>query len=117
MYNIFLARITRISLFFVWVPAKGCLWTRKNLSFYLDTFSEVYQEADFHAGGFQVVDELGAVCRVKVFYGLELEDDGVFNNDVCCIVADQLVLVITFDFFSFSVWRPAFFSSIRRAFW
>jgi len=65
---------------FVWVPAKGCLWTRKDLSFYLDTFSEVYQEADFHAGGFQVVDELGAVCRVKVFYGLEFEEaEGVVD--------------------------------------
>ena len=73
------------------------MWTGQDFSLYLDAFGEVYQEADFYAGGFQVVDELGAVCRVKVFYGLEFEDDGVFDNDVCGIVADQLVLVMDLD--------------------
>ena len=48
---------------------------------------------------FQVVDELGAVGWVKIFYGLEFEDDGVFDNDVCGVIADQLVLVIDFDLF------------------
>ena len=39
----------------------------QDLAFYLDTFSEVYQQAYFYAGGFQVVNELGAVGRVEVF--------------------------------------------------
>jgi hypothetical protein len=39
----------------------------QDFAFYLDAFGEVYQEADFYIGGFQVVDELGAVGRVKVF--------------------------------------------------
>ena len=38
---------------------------------------------------------------VKVFYGFEFEYDGVFDNDVCGIVAGQLVLVIDFDLFFF----------------
>ena len=65
----FLARITRISRFLFGCWQRFFLWTRKDLSFYLDAFSEVYQETDFHAGGFQVVDQLGTVGWVKVFYG------------------------------------------------
>jgi hypothetical protein len=39
----------------------------QDFAFYLNAFSEVYQQAYFYAGGFQVVDELGAVRWVKVF--------------------------------------------------
>ena len=39
----------------------------QDFAFYLNAFGEVYQQAYFYAGGFQVVDELGAVRWVKVF--------------------------------------------------
>ena len=77
------------------------MWTGQDFPFYLDAFSEVYQEADFYTGGFQVVDELGAVFRVKVFYGLEFEDYFVLHDNVGHIFADKLVVVMDLDFFLF----------------
>ena len=39
----------------------------QDFAFYLNAFSEVYQQAYFYAGGFQVVDQLGTVGWVEVF--------------------------------------------------
>jgi hypothetical protein len=60
--------------------------------------AEIQQEADFDAGGFQVIGELGLVRGVKVFDGFEFEDDLVFHYDVGHVVADQLTVVIDLDF-------------------
>ena len=76
----------------------------QDLAFYLDTFSEVYQQAYFYAGGFQIVDELGAVGRVEVFDGFQFEDNFVFNEDIGSVLTDQLVIIKDFNsFFFFSV--------------
>jgi len=66
-------RISRITRFLL------CLG--QDFAFYLNAFSEVYQQAYFYAGGFQVVNELGAVGRMEVFDGFQFEDDFVFNKD------------------------------------
>jgi len=62
-------RIIRIFLFF-WHGFRGLhgfFLGGQAFSFCLNAFSEVYQQAYFYAGGFQVVDELGAMGRVEVF--------------------------------------------------
>ena len=70
----------------------------------MDTFSEVYQQAYFYAGGFQVVNELGAVGRMEVFDGFQFEDDFVFNKDIGSVFSNQLVIIEYFDsFFLFGV--------------
>jgi len=68
-----------------------------DFAFYFYAFAEVKQEADFNAGSFEIIDELGAMGIVKVFDGFQFEDDFVFHNDVGHIVADQLVVVIDLD--------------------
>lgn len=70
----------------------------------LKSFDRVNQQAYFYAGGFQIVDELGAVGRVEVFDGFQYEDDFVFNKDIGSVLSDQLVIIKDFDsFFFFSV--------------
>ena len=66
----------------------------RDLAFYLDTFGEVYQQAYFYAGGFQVVNELGAVGRMEVFDGFQFEDDFVFNEDIGSVFSNQLVIIV-----------------------
>ena len=39
----------------------------EDFAFDLDAFSEIYQEAYFDAGGFEIVNELGTVSWVKFF--------------------------------------------------
>ena len=73
----------------------------QDFAFYLDTFSEVYQQAYFYAGGFQVVNELGAVGRMEVFDGFQFEDDFVFNEDIGSVFSNQLVIIKDFNSFFF----------------
>jgi hypothetical protein len=68
-----------------------------DFAFDLDALTKIDEQADFNAGGFQVIGELGLVCGVKVFDGFQFEDDLVFHDDVGHVVADQLVVVIDLD--------------------
>jgi len=72
-----------------------------DFAFYFDAFSEIDEEAYFNSGGFQVIHELGFMCRVKFFDGLEFEDHFVFDYDVGHVISDKLRLIIDLDLFSF----------------
>ena len=39
-----------------------------DFTFDFDALTEVYQESYLYACGFEIVDQLGFVCRMKVFY-------------------------------------------------
>ena len=70
-----------------------------DFALYFDALAEIYQEAYFDAGGFEIIYELGAMGIMEVFDGFQFEDDFVFHDDVGQVVADQLVVVIDLDLF------------------
>ena len=70
-----------------------------HFSFDLDALTKIDEQADFNAGRFEIVDQLGAVGIVEVFDGFQFEDDFVFNDDVGQVVADQLVVAIDLNIF------------------
>ena len=75
------------------------MWAGQDFPLYLDAFSKVYQEAYFYAGGFQIVDELGAVRWMEAFDGFEFEDHFVLYDYVSHVISDKLGLVIDLDLF------------------
>ena len=91
---LFLARISRVSRFLVFVVVALTIQAPEFLvhtilrrgvdfAFYFDAFSEVDEEAYFDAGGLQVVDELGTVSWMQVFVCAL----GVKSTiDLCCHV-------------------------------
>jgi hypothetical protein len=70
-----------------------------DFAFDLDAFSEVDQQANLFAGGFEVIGQLSLMGRVKVFDGFEFEDDSVFHDDIGYVVANELLIVIDLNLF------------------
>src|ERR1700674_5699514 len=48
----------------------------------LGVIAEVHEQAEAEAGGFQIVEHLGAVLPAELRYGLDFQDDLVVTNEI-----------------------------------